>query len=232
MLDKRAVLEAAASYLKDHPEEILRFVRNAITLRFGVPLDALRWLAGRAKGKRAPRDVVVEAVPPGIRLEATLDLMATPVRVSAVVYVEHVRLSSEELRFELRLAQVSLQLLDPKSDTPIAALIKSGALDLSKPGNLVAFMPKRPPVLVEAHDDRIVLDLKRLPKLQDGKVEKLLGLLTPIVSIDGIQTDRDHLDVLLRPFPDGLRHAVAAIRVRLQGATPSDTRLGYSGSIR
>ena len=121
------MLEAAGAYLKQHPDELLQLGRKLIGLRVGVPLDALRWLARQAKGKRAPRDVEIEAVPPGVRLGASLDLMSTPVRVSAVIYVDHVSVAAEELRFALRLAEVSLKVLDDKADTPIAALIKSGA---------------------------------------------------------------------------------------------------------
>jgi hypothetical protein len=213
MPHKKAMIAAARAYLREHPEELLRIARNAIAMRVGVPLDALRWLVGQAKGPRTPSDVVIEGVPPGVRLSASVALMGTPIRASAIVYVEVVRLSAHELRIELRLAEVSLTLLDPSADTPIAALIKSGALDLSKPGNLVAYMPKRPAVLVEAHDDRIVLDLKRHPKLSgNGKLERTMGVITPLVSVDAVQADAEHLDLLLRAFPDGFATAVASLR--------------------
>ena len=59
------------------------------------------------------------------------------------------------MRIGMRLSDVKLALLG-ESDAPVATLIKSGALDLSKPGNLVKFLPKRPPAIVEAEGDRIV----------------------------------------------------------------------------
>ncbi len=55
-------------------------------------------------------------------------------------------------------------MLDETSESPVAALLRSGALDLSKPGNLAAYMPKRPAMLVAAKDDRVTLDLMRHPK--------------------------------------------------------------------
>ena len=212
MPDRRALLEAAGGYLKHHPEELLRAAKNAVLLRVGLPLDALRWFAGRANGKRAPKDVQIEAVPPGVRIGATIDLMGTTVRSSSVIYVEKVSLNQEELRFEIRLADVSLKVIGD-SDTPVAALIKSGALDLSKPGNLAAYMPKRPPVLVEAKDDRIVVDLMKHPKIGGNpKVERLLGLVTPIVAVRAVETEWEHLDVLLGLFPNGVGEAVNAVR--------------------
>lgn len=213
MPDKKAIIEAAGAYLKQHPAELLRAVRNAVALRVGLPLDALRWFASQPGGRKAPKDVQIEAVPPGVRIGATVDAMGTPLRASATIYVDRVRLSDEELRFEVRLADVVLKVLDDDAQTPIAALLKSGALDLSKPGNLAAYMPKRPPVLVEAADDRIVIDLMKHPKLaKRAAVGKVLGLVTPLVGVRAVQTDWEHLDVLLRAFPDGLGQAVAAMR--------------------
>ena len=98
MAEIKPVLDAVFSYVKAHPEELLRALRNALALRFGVPIVALRWLAGRVKGKKAPKDIEIEAVPPGVRVAATIDLMGTPVRASAVLFVERVSASPDELR--------------------------------------------------------------------------------------------------------------------------------------
>jgi hypothetical protein len=212
MPDKKAMVEAAGGYLKRHPEELLRAVRNAIGLRLGVPIDALRWLASQAKGKKAPKDVWLEAVPPGIRAGASVNLAGTEVRAAATVFIERVSLGSDELRFELRLRDVELKLVDPKAETPVATLLKSGALDLSKPGNLAAFMPKRPPMLVDAHDDVIVLDLMKHPKLENGKAARVVDALTAFLTVRAIETDPEHLDVLLQAFPRGVAGAIAAIR--------------------
>lgn len=217
MSDKRALLAAAGRYLKEHPDEILRAARNAVALRFGLPLDALRWLVGQMQGKHAPRDVQIDAAPPGVRIAATMELMGTEVRASTVVFIERVVAADPEFLIEIRLAEVSLVLADESAETPIAALLKSGALDLSKPGNLAAYMPKRPAMLVDARDDRIVLDLLKHPKLaHNGRARKLLGLVQPIVRIETVRTDpAEHLDVSLRAFPAGFGSAVQEIRRQL-----------------
>ncbi|HTQ02971.1 MAG TPA: hypothetical protein VMI54_03910 [Polyangiaceae bacterium] len=201
------------SYVRRHPEEVLRALRNAIGLRFGVPIVALRFLAANLDGKRAPKDVEISAVPPGIRVGATLDLMGTTVRASAVVVIEALKLDAETLRIEIRLRDVALKALDERQETPIAALLKSGALDLSKPGNLAAYMPKRPALLVEARDDRIVLDFMKHPKLaNDARLKRALYALAPMVTVAAIESDPDHLDVALRALPDGLSEVVAGLR--------------------
>lgn len=201
----RPVVEATFTYLKEHPEELLRVLRSATALRFGLPIPALRWLLGRAGGQRAPKDMEIAATPPGVRVAGSFELMGTPLRASANVYVERVRIAKDELRFEIRLANVQLRVLDDRVESPLAALLRSGALDLSKPGNLVAYMPKRPPILVEAREDRITLDLFRHPKLaSDARLRRLLALVVPFVTVRAVETEDDHLDVALRPFPSGV----------------------------
>jgi hypothetical protein len=205
------VLTAIGKYLAEHPDELARIFRNARALKVGVPLAALRWLATRGKGRRLPTDVIVEAVPPGVRLGATLELMGAKLRASSLVFIEHVRLSPEELRFELRFDEAQISLLD-ESSSPLAALIRSGALDLTKLGNLIAVMPKRPAYLVEAKGDRVVVDLKRLPALSTDRADLLLRLITPVVTITGIGTDSEHLDLKLALFEAGFRAAIQAFR--------------------
>jgi len=187
--------------------------KNAVTMRFGVPIVALRWLASNLGGKKGPKVVEISAVPPGVRLAATVDLMGTTVRASAVVVIERLQLDSKTLRIEIRLREVAMKALDDRQETPVAALLKSGALDLSRPGNLAAYMPKRPALLVEAKDDRIVLDLMKHPKLaRDLRLRRALSALAPLVTIRAIESEPEHLDVALRAFPDGLGEVVAGFR--------------------
>jgi hypothetical protein len=206
------MLGAASGYLKENPEELLRAAKNAVGLRFGLPISALRWLVAQLNGARAPKNVELEAVPPGIRIGANVELMQTPIRVAATLYFSQIALTQESLKIELRLSDVSLKVLDESADSPIAALIRSGALDLSRPGNLVAYMPKRPPFLVEAIDDRVVLDLMKHQKLSRARARRIVQLLTPLIVVKSIETDEAHLDIALAAFPQGVSQAVSKIR--------------------
>jgi hypothetical protein len=85
-------------------------------------------------------------------------------------------------------------------------------LDLSRPGDLAAYMPKRPPFLVRAEGDRVVLDLLKHKKLSQERVRKLVALLTPLIVVQGIQTDSEHIDVAFRAFPDGVGEVLSAVR--------------------
>src|SRR4029079_7240810 len=133
-------------------------------------------------------------------------------RAGASIRVEQIEVSEGKFKVTLRLSDVTMKVLG-ESFTPGAGLIKSGALDLSKPGNLAKFMPKKSPVLVEAHDDIIVLDLMQDAKIAaNERVRGLLGTLTPVVQVSGMTTEGDFLILQLRASPFGLPRAINAAR--------------------
>jgi hypothetical protein len=208
-----AILSAALGYVKENPQEIVKAAINATGLRFGVPLAALRWGVLQLKpGKKTPKDIEIGSSPPALRLSATVDAMGTQVRASAAIKIDEVELSADALRIGVRLRDVRLELVG-ESETPVATLIKSGALDLSKPGNLVKFIPKRPAAVVEADGDRIVVDLMKVPKIaNNARLRKILSVVIPVLNIRAIETDRDHLYIALKASPAGLVQALDAIR--------------------
>jgi hypothetical protein len=213
MLNPRALLEAAVGYVRKNPDEILKAAVNAAGLRFGIPLAALRYLTTQLPaGKKAPTDIEIGSAPPALRLSASVDAMGTPLRATAAIKIDEIEIAPDTLRIGVRLSDVKLTLLG-ESDAPIATLIKSGALDLSKPGNLVKFIPKRPAAIVEADGDRIVVDLMKVPKIaENAMLRKILSIVTPLVGIRAIETDRDHLYIALRATPSGISRALAAVR--------------------
>ncbi|MEM8608710.1 MAG: hypothetical protein AAGF92_16515 [Myxococcota bacterium] len=216
-------VDAVRAYLRSHPEEIGRAVRNALGLRFGVPLAALRWLGAQAERAGKVEDFNLDSVPPGLRVSGNADLMATPIRASAVVFIERVVFNEEELTVAIRLEEVSLK-LNGESESPVAALIKSGALDLTNPGTLVNFMPGRSPVLAEANGNRIVLDLMRDPKIGNNPlVRRAVSLLTSFVTLHGVESDQKHLDVAFRALPIGFGGAVRSVRKNI--VLPSMARI-------
>jgi hypothetical protein len=115
----------------------------------------------------------------------------------------------------LRLQDVKVSLL-ADSHTAAATLIKSGALDLTKTGNLLKVLPNRPAAIVEAEGDRIVVDLMKIPSIAKSVIlRRALAIVTPVVAVRAIETDRDHLYVALRASPRGLVRSIAALRGRI-----------------
>src|SRR6185295_16724902 len=187
-------IRAGIDWLRRNPTELFYVVRHAAGLRVVFPLDGLRWLSDQSKGgKRAPKDVVIGSKPPAITVAATVDLMGTQVRAHAAIRFEELDLGAEQLRIVLRLSDVKMEALGA-SDSPVAALLKSGALDLSKPGNLANFLPKRPAALVEAKDDKLVLDLMKVPKIaENGRLRRILGVVTPVLHLKELRVEDDHI---------------------------------------
>ncbi len=205
-------IQAARSYLREHPEEISRAMRNATTLRFGVPIVALRWLAKQAEKSGKVSDIQIDSTPPGLDVALTVDAMGTPLRVMVTVFIDRIIFDEEELAIHVRVASIDLEVRG-EAKSPIAALIKSGALDLSNIGTLVGYMPDKPPIIAEATDNRVVLDLMRDPNIgRNPLVRRAVTVLTSFVTLQDIESDPRHLDVQLRAFPTGLRGAVDAVR--------------------
>jgi hypothetical protein len=224
----KALFQAAVGYVRKNPDEVVKAAINAAGLRFGIPLAALRYLALEAttgdarsngdstrsskKKSKMPQDIELGSSPPALRLSATVDAMGTNLRASAAVKVDEVEISPDTLRIGIRLNDVKLALIG-ESESPVATLVKSGALDLSKPGNLVKFIPKRPAAIVESEGDRIVVDLMKVPSIAaNERLRRVLSVITPLVGIRAIETDRDHVYVTLRATPRGLLQAIEAIR--------------------
>ena len=61
--------------------------------------------------------------------------------------------------------------------------------------------------------DRIVVDLLKVPKLsRDPRIRKALSVISPVLGIRAIETDRDHLYVKLRATPAGLPEAIGKLK--------------------
>ena len=212
-LPLRAALRSAGRFIAKNPTTMLSMARHALGMRIAVPLDSLRWfIANTPPSQKAPQDVTITPRPPAIGIGATIDLMGTTVRAGASIRVDQIEVGDDKFRVTLRLSDVTMKVLG-ESFTPVAGLLKSGALDLSKPGNLAKFMPKRPAVLVEAHDDVIVLDLMQNPKFAaNDRVRGLLGTVTPVIQVSGMSTEGDFLILQLRASPFGIPRALNAAR--------------------
>jgi hypothetical protein len=207
MFDPKTALFASVGYLRRHPGEILRTLRNAARLRFGIPVVALQWLVTEfaTTSEGGAKDVEIHPSPPGLRILATLEQMGTLLRGSCVVNVEKVVLNANQACVELRLKDVTVNLVDESVQTPLAALIRSGTLDLTRVASLVAYLPARPSALVEAVDDRLVIDLLKITTgFNPNKLRKIMGVLASLLVVEAVETDAEHLDIAFRALPQGI----------------------------
>lgn len=203
---------AATNYLQDHPREVARAFRSAMGLRVGIPLPALRWLAAQAEASGSVEDVTIDAAPPGIRVAASVDAMRTPVRASAVLFIERLDLSDEAMTIVLRIEDLKLK-LNGDAATPVATLIKSGVLDLTNPGDLITHLPDVPPIVAESRGNRVTLDLMRDRRMVRNRlVRRAVGLLSTLVVPHSVQADEEHLELAFRALPRGVLAAASAVR--------------------
>jgi hypothetical protein len=143
--------------------------------------------------------------------------MGTLLRASSTVTVESVALRQNAISLELRLKDVEVRLVDDSTQTPLAALIRSQTLDLSRVASLVAYLPSRPAAMTEAVDDRLVIDVMKFPRVSSNtRLQATLALLSAVVEVDHVRTVGEHLEVKLRPLPRGF---VALMRTKLLGRT-------------
>jgi hypothetical protein len=210
--DRLALLSAAVRYVRAHPRVLVKAAADAVNWRIGVPVEVIRWGVARlGTNAKAPKDIELAALPPALRVAATIDAMGTPLRASGVVHVDEVTLSSHSIRMGIQLRELKLVLMG-ESDSPLAILIRSGVLDLSKLGNVLKVLPKRPPFLVEADGDRVVVDLLGIPALaKSARLRKALLIIAPVLSVRAIETEEDYLYVSLRATPRGYREALGAL---------------------
>lgn len=206
------VVRAFGGYLRRHPEEVLRAAKNAATLKVGVPVKALWWLARELGGDKVPDDLVLEARAPGIYARASFEMMKTPLRGGANIIVQSVDIRDDAILIDLRFEEITLEVTDPQAGTPVAALLQSGALDLSRPGDLLSYMPKRPQLLVAAKGNVLTLDLMKHPKLSRDRARRLVSLLAPLVGVESIRTEGEHVDVAFSALPGGPGEVLAKIR--------------------
>jgi hypothetical protein len=206
-----AALRAGFDYVRRNPFALVTVARHAARLRLVVPLDVVRWGLGKIRSDKLS-ELAVSARPPGLGLELVANVMGNRLRVGGTLHIDEITVGPGTLRAEVRLRDLSLT-QEGGAGGPLQALLASGAIDLKKPGNLVAFLPERPALLVEADGDRFVLDLMQVRALaRNQRLQRLLGLISPVVSIRDVDSDGDDLLIGLRITPTGLPVALASLR--------------------
>ncbi len=203
-------LRRGAAYLLGNPSELFTVVRGAAGFKVVIPIDALRWVLGKVvRGKRAPRELTLGTAPPALHIGALVEVMGNGLRAGADITIDSLEISLDALRVELSINNLSLEAENPQS--PMAQMVK--AIDVTKPANLMSFIPKKPAALVEAVGNRVVLDLMRIEKLAaNPTVRKVLGIAAPLLGRIQISTDTDHLIVAVHPGVAGVVSAISAIR--------------------
>jgi hypothetical protein len=207
------LVKSASRYAASHPRLVGDIARHALNRRLAIPLDLVRWAVTLIPaGDKAPKDVTVIPQPPALGLGATANIMGTELRVDAALVIDAIDATTESVKVTLRIKDLRASVLNNLQGN-LAKLLASGALNLSKPASLLNFVPKRPPAILEAKEDRFVIDLLKFPQLAANPAfQKALRTVTPVLAIGDIRTEGDLLVIGLRANPRGLRESIAGLR--------------------
>lgn len=204
------LIKSAGKYTASHPRLLGDIARHAFGGRLAIPLDLLRWGSTLVPDNQA-KDLTVLAQPPALGVGATLNLMGTELRVDGAITFEQIDATTDSLRVSFKVGDLRASVLNNLQGN-LAKLLASGVINLKKPASLLNFVPKKPPFLVEAKDDRFVLELMKVPKLaQNPRIQKALAAVTPVLQIAQIRTEDDLLVIGLNIQPRRIFEAVQAL---------------------
>jgi hypothetical protein len=191
------------TYLANNPFVLLKAARNAARLEISVPTALLDWaIENRPRGK-GPTKIELFDAAPALGVALTVDLYGTPIDVRVKIAIEDIANLADALTVNLRLSDLSVT---APPGSPAAAMI--GALDLSKPGSLMAMMPSKHTVLVSAKDDVFVLDLLKIKALATNvQLRRALGALS-FIGIRHVEARGDLLAIGLDVKPTAIPNAL------------------------
>lgn len=208
------ILKSLGRYAASHPRLFGEIARHALGRRLAIPLDLVRWAATLVpSGDKSPKDITVIAQPPALGLGATANLMGTEMRVDAALIIDAIDATNEAVKVTFRVKDLRASVLNNLQGN-LAKLLASGALNLGKPASLLNFIgPKRPAAIIEAKEDRFVIDLLKFDKLAaNPSFQKALRAVTPILAVGDIHTEGDLLVIGLKTNARGLKESIQALR--------------------
>ncbi|MGB0680329.1 MAG: hypothetical protein ACPGUV_11765 [Polyangiales bacterium] len=201
----QSALTASGRFALQHPKLVWQALRHAASWRLAVPLPWLRALVTAFEQPGGKFSAVeLEARAPGLHLGLNLRAMGMQLRLRATLAVTHLVLQPDQARITLRVADLAAQVLGGK-ESALSALLRSGALDLSQPGEVLRFMPKRPKAVLRAEGEEIELDLLTIDALRHDLLwQRILKHFAGAFSVAGVDCRDDWLTIQLQPRPQGM----------------------------
>ena len=196
----------ALGYLASHPMFFLQSAKNALGKEITIPKALLQWAIDRRPRGKGPEKIEVTNADPALGLELTVDLYGTKLEVSSEITIESIELGADAFNIALRVANLRL---DAPPGSPAAMMVQS--LPLSKPAALMKMMPQKHAALVEAEDDRFVIDLFKIKAMAKNPIVKRIAAALAFVKVTRVRCDGDvvalELDVSPLSAPGALKRA-------------------------
>jgi hypothetical protein len=196
----------ALGFFVSHPLFLVSAARNAVHRELTLPIALLQWAIDRRPRGKGPERIELFSADPALGLRLTVDLYGTKVDVSCALTIESIAPRRDALEVALRVHNLKVE---APQGSPAAMMVQS--LDLSRPAALMAMMPQKHAALVDARDERFVLDLLKIRALGNNPVLRRVLIALSFLTVEGARAEGDALalriDVSPLQAPSALRDA-------------------------
>ena len=184
--------------------QALAVVVQALGGRVSVPLSVVR---GRLAALGDKVALEVETLDPGLGVAGSANALGAPIRFSARVDAEGIRVEGEARTVTIRLSEVALS-TDDDAPGPLADAIRNGMIDTKNPATLMSNMMPLPPMITRAEGQEIVIDLMKVPQIaNDETLRNAIAVGTSYLCITGIDFNHDAIVLRLGLLPAGPKEA-------------------------
>ena len=184
--------------------QVMGLVVQALGGRVSIPLSVVRGKLLALEDKVA---LAVETLDPGLSVAGSAKALGAPIRFSARVDADGIRVEGEARTVTIRLTEVVLS-TDEDAPGPLADAIRNGMIDTNNPATLMSNMMPLPPMITRADGQEIVIDLMKVPRIaRDAHLRAAVATATSYLCITGIEFAHDAIVLQLGLLPGGAREA-------------------------
>ena len=209
------------------PDQAVRTIVQMMGGRVSVPLSFLRRRLAPLSEKVA---LQIESSSPGLRVSGAAQALGAPISFAARIDVDGVHVVGAQRTVRIHLSEVELS-TDEDAPGPLAEAIRTGMIDTDNPATLIGNMISLPEMIVEAAGQDVVIDLMKLPAIQnDEMLRAAFAAATSYVCVTGIRISDDAIDLQLGLLPGGAKEA--ALSTARAALTPAVRFLWPEGRKR
>ena len=182
----------------------VRLVTQALGGRIRIPLD-------RIHRRLAPLTEKVEldirAAGPGLRVRGQAHALGAPISFSARVEADGIEVTGQQRTVRIHLSEVALA-TDDDAPGPLADAIRNRMIDTANPATLIGNMMSLPEMVVEAEGSDVVIDLMKVPAIQEDEVVlAAFAAATSYLCVTRVDIIDDAIELKFGMLPGGAKEA-------------------------
>jgi hypothetical protein len=183
---------------------VARLLVQALGGRVVVPLALVRQRLDALAEKVA---LEVEGADPGLWVRGEAQALGAPIRFSARVDSDGIRVKGNARTVSIALSEVTLA-TDADAPGPLADAIRNGMIDTKNPATLIGNMMPLPDMILRAEGREIVIDLTKAPAIEaDPMIAAGFAAMTSYLCVTSIEIADDAIVLRLGLLPGGAKEA-------------------------